>query len=213
MTLNELIDNVLQILRNNGVAESEHISRYQIQQWIIYYRAMLLKQDIDKGRDVNPLYITTIEPMHLDQVTDTGGQIRHVGSQELPKLIDFNFRPGVIAVRDMYGNLIQLSTRSRSNYQKYAKYACKDYIAYVKDNKIYVEGDNNQLEYISVDVIAEDPTELKACFNPDDDFPIPAAQIPTIVQMIMTKELSYMMAMPTDVTNDSRDDTQNIPQK
>ena len=46
--------------------------------------------------------------------------------------------------------------------------------------KGYVDGDSNQLEYISVDVIAEDPTELNACFDPDNEFPIPSAMIPTI---------------------------------
>ena len=137
MTTNELIDNVLQIARNNNVGESEKLSRYQIQLWLMYYRAMLIKQDIDKGRDVKSIYVSTIEPIHLDVVENTGGQIRHVGSKELPKLVEFNNRSGVVAVRDMWGNLIQLGSHTRSNYQKYAKYACKDYIAYTKNNKIY----------------------------------------------------------------------------
>nr|DAM18824.1 MAG TPA: hypothetical protein [Caudoviricetes sp.] len=29
-----------------------------------------------------------------------------MGDKELPKLIDFNYRPGVINVRDMFGNII-----------------------------------------------------------------------------------------------------------
>ena len=106
MTTNELIDNVLQIARNNNVGESEKLSRYQIQLWLMYYRAMLIKQDIDKGRDVKSIYVSTIEPIHLDVVENTGGQIRHVGSKELPKLVEFNNRSGVVAVRDMWGNLI-----------------------------------------------------------------------------------------------------------
>ena len=208
MTTNEVIDNIIQIARNNNVGESEKLSRHQVMLWLMYYRAMLVKQDVDKDRDLNPLYVTTIEPIHLDTIEDTGGAIRHVGDQELPKLIEFNKRPGVVAVRDMYGNLIQLGSRSRSSYQKYAKYACKDYIAYVKGNKIYVEGDSDQLEWISVDVIAEDPTAVK-CFNPDDEFPAPAAMIPTIVQLILERELRTIVAMPSDETNDSDDDTQN----
>ena len=53
MSLNNLIDNILQIVRNNNIAESEHISRHQIELWIHYYRAMLIKQAIDKGYDVD----------------------------------------------------------------------------------------------------------------------------------------------------------------
>ena len=33
--------------------------------------------------------------------------------------------------------------------------------------------------------------------------------IPTIVQMILEKELRVMVASPSDVTNDSKDDTPN----
>ena len=163
MSTNNLIDNIILIARNNNVGESEQLSRHQVQLWLMYYRAMLIKQEIDKDKDkneINQLYITTIEPIHLNATETFGGNIVYEGDVELPKLIDFNNRSGVVAVHDMYGNLNQLGSLSRSKLQKYAKYACKDYIAYVKGNKIYVEGDNNQLEYISVDVIAEDPTDV-----------------------------------------------------
>lgn len=210
MTLNQLIDNVLLIARNNNVAESEHLSRAQIEKWILSYRAMLIKQDIDKDRDINDLYITTIEPIHLEKQEKVPGYFTYVGDEELPKLIDFNFRPGVVAVRDMFGNIIQIGNKTKAKLQKYRKATCKDYIAWVKGNKIYVEGDDNQLEYISVDVIAEDPTEIKSCFDPDKEFPIPAAMIPTITQMILEKELRVMLAMPSDDINNAQDNTQNI---
>lgn len=209
MTLNQLIDNVLLIARNNNIAESEHLSRAQIEKWILYYRAMLIKQDIDKDRDINDLYVTTIEPIHLEKQEKVPGYFTYVGDEELPKLIDFNFRPGVVAVRDMFGNIIQIGNKTKAKLQKYRKATCKDYIAWVKGNKIYVEGDDNQLEYISVDVIAEDPTEIKSCFDPDKEFPIPAAMIPTITQMILEKELRVMLAMPSDDINNAQDNTQN----
>lgn len=209
MTLNQLVDNILLIARNNNIAESEHLSRIQIEKWIIGYRAMLIKQDIDKGRDINELYLTTIEPIHLDREETVPGYFTYVGDKELPKLIDFNYRPGVINVRDMFGNIIQIGSRTKAKLQKYRKATCKDYIAWVKNNRIYVDGDSNQLEYISVDVIAEDPTELNACFDPDNEFPIPSAMIPTITQMILERELRFMITMPSDNTNDAHDDTQN----
>ena len=164
MSLNELIDNILLIARNSNITESEHLSRIQIEKWIIAYRAMLIKQDVDKGRDINPLYLTTIEPIHIDVIEKVPGKNIYVGDRDLPKLIDFNYRPGVINVRDMYGNIIQVGSYTKQKYQKYRKATCKDYIAWVKGNKIYLEGDENELEYISIDVIAEDPTELVDCF-------------------------------------------------
>ena len=209
MTLNQFVDNILLIARNSNIAESEHLSRAQIEKWIIGYRAMLIKQDIDKNRDINDLYLTTIEPIHLDREEIVPGCFTYVGDKELPKLIDFNYRPGVINVRDMFGNIIQLGSRTKAKLQKHRKATCKDYIAWVKGNRIYVQGDSNQLEYISVDVIAEDPTELNACFDPDSEFPVPAAMIPTITQLIIDRELRFMLSMPSDETNDAHDDTQN----
>ena len=213
MTLNQLVDNILLIARNNNIAESEHLSRAQIEKWIIGYRAMLIKQDIDKDRDINDMYLTTIEPIHLDREETVPGYFTYVGDKELPKLIDFNYRPGVINVRDMFGNIIQIGSRTKAKLQKYRKATCKDYIAWVKGSKIYVEGDSNQLEYISIDCILEDPVNDIPCYNPDDEYPVPAAMVPTIVQMILEKELRVLVTQPSDVTNDSKDDTQNIYSK
>ena len=209
MTLNQLIDNILLIARDNNIAESEKLSKVQVEKWIVYYRAMLIKQDIDKDKYVDDMYTSTIGPIHLDKIETAPGKIVYVGDQELPKLISFNKMSGVLSVKDMYGNLIQLGNYTKAKYQKYRKATCKDYIAWVKDNKVYVEGDSNILEYITVDCIVEDPTETKACFNPDEEFPIPAAKIPIIVQMIFDRELRNMLQMPSDDTNNSQDNTQN----
>ena len=53
-TLDSIIDDILLELRNHNISESEPISRLQVEQWITQYRAVLIKQDIDKGRDINP---------------------------------------------------------------------------------------------------------------------------------------------------------------
>lgn len=212
MTLNNLIDNIIQIARNNNVTESEHLSRHQVELWINYYRAYMVKQWIDKEKrldNIDEMFIQTIEPIHLDKVETAPGKIVYVGDKELPKLIKFNKRVGIVAVRDMYGNIIQLGDYTKAKLQKYRKATCADYIAWVKNSKIYVEGDSDQLEWISVDVISEDPTDLGNCWNPDDEYPIPAAMIPTIIQLILQNELRIQVAMPSDVTNNSADNTQN----
>lgn len=209
MSLNNLVDNILLIARNSNIVESEHLSRRQIELWIRYYRTMLIKQAIDKGYDIDEAYITTLGPIHLDRDETVPGKFVYVGDKELPTLIGFKYRPGVVAVRDMFGNLIQLGSYTKAKLQKYRKATCKDYIAWVRGNKIYVEGDSNQLEYIEVDVVAEDPTEDKACYDPNSDYPVPMHMIPVITQMILERELRTLVAQPSDVTNNSNDDTQN----
>ena len=109
----------------------------------------------------------------------------------------------------MFGNVIQVGTETKMKYQKYRKYTCKDYIAYLKNNRVYIEGGNNLLEWIELD-IAENPADLIECFDPDGPYPVPAHMIPTIKDLIFSKELNIMPKMPTDETNNSRDDMQNI---
>lgn len=209
MKLNELIDDVLLEARNSNIAESEKLSRRQIELWIKTYRAFLIKQDLDKDRTINPLYAQTIR-MHISKVEEEPEHYEYVGDDELPKLIDFNYRPGVVSVKDSHGNLIQIGSETKMKFQKYRKYTCNDYIAYVKDNKVYVESRNNLIEYIDIEVIAEDPTEAIMCYDPnEDEYPIPGAMWATIKQLIFTRDIPTMIQMPSDTTNDSNDDTQN----
>ena len=208
MTLNEMIDDILLEARNNSISESEHLSRHQIELWINSYRAFLIKQDIDKGRSINPMYTQTIT-MHLDKLENNPGHFVYKGDKKLPALIDFNFRPGVISVKDGYGNIIQIGSETKMKFQKYRKHTCKDYIAYVKSDYLYVEG-NDILEYVDVEVIAENPTDLQMCYNPmEDQYPIPAAMFTTVKQLIFSRDIPTMLQTITDKTNDSNDDTQN----
>lgn len=212
MSLNNLIDNILLIARNSNIGESEHLSRHQIELWIKGYRAFLIKQQLDKDGEIDDAFISTIEPIHLDAVETSPGKITYVGDKELPTLIGSHKRSGVIAVRDMYGNPIQIGSATKAKFQKYRKATCGDYIAWIKDNRVHVEGDSNQIEYVSVDVVAEDPTATD-CYNPDEDYPMPGAMIPTLTQLIMDRELRFMLPQPSDVVNNTEDNTQNIYKK
>jgi len=39
------------------------------------------------------------------------------------------------------------------------------------------------------------------------EYPIPAAMIPTIIDMILRRELQVMVSMPSDTSNNSEDNT------
>ena len=209
MTLNNLIDDVILEARNNNIAESEKLSRRQIELWIKSYRAMLIKQKLDKKEPLDDMFTQTIR-MHVDKVETDPGHIEYVGDKELPTLLNTKWFTGLINVKDAYGNLIQIGSETKMKFQKYRKYTCKDYIAYKKNNKIYVEGDANQLEYIDVQVIAEDPTEHKLCYDPDkDEYPIPVYMWPTIKNMIFNSDVYTMFQQRSDITNDAQDNTQN----
>lgn len=209
MTLNEMIYDILNEARNNGITESEHLSTRQIELWIKTYRAMLLKQKIDKGEILDQMFYQTIR-MHVDKTEKDPGHMEYIGDKELPTLLGTKLTSTVITIKDAYGNLIQLGNETKMKLQRYRKYTCKHYIAYIKGKRVYVEGDSNQLEYIDVEVLAEDPTDSKLCYDPDkDEYPVPGYMWPTIKQMIFKIDIPTMLSVATDTTNDSKDDTQH----
>lgn len=210
-SLNTIIDDILLIIRDNNISESENLSRVQIEQWIHQYRAYLIKQDLDKGRDINPEYIQTIGPLHISKVSRCGvpNGFNYISDDELPKFIDLHFGSGLVAVKDMYGNLIQVGTETKAKYQTSRKYTCNDYIAYLKNNHLYLSGPGF-LEYVKIEGILEDPTQAGECFDRDDTpYPVPANMIPIIKQMIFERELNIMLRVPSDTTNNSTNDVNN----
>lgn len=209
MTLNNYIDDILLEARNNNIGESEKLSRHQIQLWIKSYRAMLIKQKLDKREPLDDMFTQTIR-MHVDKIESDPGHYEYVGDQELPTLLNTKNFTGLIQVKDTYGNIIQIGSETKMKFQKYRKYTCKDYIAYKKGDRVYVEGDSNTLEYIDVKVIAEDPTESKLCYDPSkDEYPIPVYMWPTIKDLIFSKDFYTLSIQRSDVTNDTKDDNQN----
>ena len=209
MTLNNLIDDVLLEARNNHIAESEKLSRRQIELWIRSYRAMLIKQKLDKKEPLDGMFTQTIR-MHVNRIEEEPGHFEYIGDKELPTLLNTKWFTGLINVKDAYGNIIQIGSETKMKLQTYRKYTCKDYIAYKKGNKIYVEGGLNNLEYIDVEVIAEDPTEDKMCYDPSkDEYPIPVYMWPTIKNMIFNADIYTMFQQRSDTINDTQDNTQN----
>lgn len=211
MTLANLVDDILLEARNSSIAESEHLSRHQIELWIKSYRALLIKQQVNKDKTIDPIFVQTIQ-MHLQKMWEKGepGHVEYRTDKKLPKLIDFNWRPGIISVKDRFGHLIQIGSETKMKFQKYRKYTCARYIAYVKDDYLYVEGDSNLLEFIEVDIIAEDPTEAVECYDPyKDEYPIPADMWATIKQFIMDRDIPALIRAISDDTNDTDDNTLN----
>lgn len=212
-TLDTIIDDILLELRNSNISESEQINRLQIEQWVIQYRAMLIKQDIDRGRDVNPSYVQEIDNINLNIVDYASGELGEASDKilvteiEIPKTIDFHFKSGITSIMDQFGNEVQLMSEKRSNMQKYRKYTFYAYSAFIKKNRIYINGPGD-IRSINIRGIFEDPSTVPGFDRDNDVFPIPFNMMPAIKSLIFEREIKIQL--PTDTTNNSSDDTQNI---
>jgi len=217
VTLNTITSDLLNIIRNFNVSKSETISKRQLEMWVHQYRAILIKQDLDKGKTPNPDYIQTIPGLKLEVVDASEGIDVHSMSYilrtelEIPKTIDLNFKSGITSISTIDGNEIQMIPESRSKWQQYKKFTSNDNVAFKRDNRIfciYV----TPLDKITVKGIFEVPTEVMNFVNShaddreggwDDSYPIPINMIPVLKQMILERELGIGIKMNSDNTNDN----------
>lgn len=212
-TLKTIIDDIMLIARQNNISESEQLSEIQVESWIHQYRALLIKQDIDKGRDINPSYIQDITNVSLNIEQHQGAGLEGVGdnilvtSIEIPNTLDFHFKSGIVSISDLFGNEIQMMSEKRSNMQKYRKYTFYNYSAFMKSKRIYINGPGD-IQAVNIRGVFQNPTEVPSYDVENDIYPIPSNMIPVLKELIFSKE--FKVNLITDKQNNSNDDTQNI---
>jgi len=216
-TLDTITTDLLNIIRNFNVSRSEDISKRQLEMWVHQHRALLIKQDIDKGKLPNPDYIQTIPSLQLEVVDESEGGDIETNSYilrtelEIPNTLDFNFKSGSTYIGTIDGHEIQFIPEGRRKWQQYKKYTKNDNLAFLRDNRLYLIYPK-PIHQITVRGIFEVPTEVMNIVNPhhtpteggwSDPYPIPINMLPTLKEMILKKELGIGVSALSDNKNDS----------
>lgn len=217
VTLNTIITDLLLIIRGSQISQSEPISKRQIEAWIHATRALLLKQDLDKGKMPNPDYIQEIQGLKMNAVDQSEdvelSREEYIMKSDLalPKTIDLNFKPGIMYVGTIDGHEVQFVSESRSKWQRFKKYTQNEQLAFLRNEHLYIINDKS-MKYATVRGIFEIPTEVGNFVNPttsqpvtglDDAYPIPIDKIPVLKEMILRRELNIIVTAPSDTKNDS----------
>lgn len=224
-SLKEIIDDLLLIVRNNNISESEDLSRAQIAAWVDHYRRMLWKKHLDqlKEQEKAGVNIEDLVDGEFVLLKETGPhKLKEVPSGDsnrntFTKVTEDTFEnifankwTSILAVHDESGENIQYMNHIRRHYQYWRKYTFGEMTAYYMDDKhIYVQGlqDQNQLEYIYVLAVYEKPeddSDEDEAEDPDeDDVQIPTWMVPDIKKLIMNNELSFMLNRPSDDSNNA----------
>lgn len=225
-TLNTIIRDILDILRNSNVADSEVISKRRIEDKIHQVRALLLKRDLDKGKKPNPDYIQEIGNIKVIPVEMAGEDITDLGLEsganvyrtelQIPKTIDLNFSSGFMYIGNTVGDEIQFVPEGRSKWQRYKKYTSNDKLAFLRNGYLYIVNPQ-ALQYITVRGVFEIPTEVARFVNPitnqpyfdyDSKYPIPINMLTELKTIIIQSEFKIELSAKTDVSNDSANNPQ-----
>lgn len=224
VSLNIITTDLLNIVRASKVSQSEPISRRQLEDWVHQYRALLLKQDLDKGKLPNPDYIQEIDFLKLEPIDIVGSNVLSINNVnmsgchflrtelEIPKTIDLNFKPGFMYIGTVTGDEIQFIQEGRSRWQRHKKYTKNDPMCFLRGGYLYVTS-NMAMEYLTIRGIFEIPPEVsryrnpitnQPYFNKDSKYPIPINLLPILKEMILKKELNIEVQSPSDNKNDTQ---------
>lgn len=226
ISLKEITDDILLLVRNNYISESEDLSRAQIHLWVKAYARQIWKEEKDRKKELARLgritweeledeeFIKSIEtgPMKLEQP----GEDDHWGPntkrtvQKLSEAAGLDVlndaESSILAIHDEAGENIQYMNHIRRHYHNYRKYTYGDMTAYYKDDgHVYVQGiiDKNELEYIWVLALYEQEIDDEDDADDEDNVLYPAWLVPGIKERILKNELPFMLNRPSDDSNNA----------
>lgn len=225
ISLKTITDDILLLVRNNNISESEDLSRAQIHAWIKAYKNLLWKEELDRKKllakqgqftweEINDdEFVKKIEvgPLELEKV-ESNSVIPTNTRRTIDALEDVldNDEKSILAVHDQSGENIQYMNHIRRHYNYWRKYTFGELTAFYKDDgHVYVQGlvDQDELEYIYVLYIKEikDDTEDGDDGEDidEDDVLIPAWMVPGIKERIIKNELAFMLNRPSDDSNNA----------
>ena len=170
ITLRQFVDDILLLVRNNNISESEDLSREQIRNWVKEYKKFFTKQRLDKIKAQSEtiddliqasddIYKKETGPLELEDVKslDKYPIFTKKTKAKLEGIYN-NDEDSILAVHDQMGENIQYMNHIRRHYNYFRKYTGHELTAYYKDGYIFVQGDQdlNKLRNIWVLAIYED---------------------------------------------------------
>jgi len=205
-TLNTIIEDILKVARGSNIAQTEPISKRQVEDWVHQYRAELIRQDIDKGYYPNPAYIQSIHALDLE---DSQWPEYWQTIENIPHAIDARYDSGYRWVGTDDKHEYTLVASSRAIWQQFKRYTPEEKIAFYHDDKMFISknGDITPTP-ITIEGIFENPMKVMRMANPvankDEHYPFPVNKLPTLKDMIFKNELKIEVVAPSDSTADSK---------
>lgn len=226
ISLRVLTDDILLLVRNNNISESEDLSRGHIHAWIKAYKNQLWKQERDRLKQMakqNALlwddladneFVKRVEigPLELEKV-ESNSEIPTFTKRTIdviPDVLD-NAESSILAIHDESGENIQYMNHIRRHYNYWRKYTFGEMTGHYKDDgHVYVQGlvDQDELKYIYVLYLLEvkdDTPDGEDDDDPadEDDVLIPAWMVPPIKKLILDNEIAFMLNRPSDDSNNA----------
>lgn len=216
ITAQHIISDIRTIVTSAGNSDDFKASDEQILFWINEVRSMLIAQAIAKRDTISDSWIQYINcfPMEMRDISDccdvpTGCYgLRSVNP--LPGTIETDANNMIIGIYTIDDQQISEINRIRARYQKYNKYTGTKPGWFIKDNYLYIVG-NEALAMVNVAGIWEDPSDLAnytscagvACWSTGSEYPVSLKMASTITDIVVKTKYGVMMGFPMDQSNNA----------
>ena len=223
-TYKEIVYNLKNIYRGGITSDDETLSDRQLIFIFNYYRAKLIREDLNKKRtldrqliqDLGCVEVECVDAAECCEVSDSGATVLRT-VKPLPKLLELPNKTLITYVGTVDKQTsFQLSTEILSKWSKYNKYTGKTPKAYLRNDEryLYITNAPKGIELINIQGVFEDPKDVSEfnhcsgvpCFTDDSEYPLSAHMLPVINELIMSKELRMLISTPTDETNNTQED-------
>jgi len=214
-TESEIVYNILN-LHSGGRLSDDFIPSYnQVAFMVKYVRALLIRRDLDQNWHIHQDYSQDLGCLNLIKVDkaecceiDLDCDILRT-EVKLPKFLRLKNRLAITYVGSIdKQNAFDVILPQRAPYIKYSKYTSKVPRVYYLNGYIYVP-DNHDLASINVRGILENPKDANGflcgdepCYTTESEFPLPADMIQPLIELILSKEMAYMLRTAPDSEND-----------
>jgi len=220
MLQSEIIYNIKNLRAGGLQSTGEDLSDAQLAFIIDYYRAKLIKQDVDRGRTSRSQDIQNLGKVTLQKSDDDCCDISECTLRTvlpIPSFFEFNSTALISFVGTIDGQAFQLSKANRINWDKFAKFTGNLPKWFTNNNYIYiVNPPSSLLKYINIRGIFESPkkaNEFTTCdcdnsavCNRDFDFQYPLSldRVDLIVKLIAETEFRILQTIVQDDLNDGQ---------
>lgn len=219
---NELIYDVMELMRGHQISDDTELSERQILYHINNQRALWIRNEYNKpGRTIDSQIeqdlgcLKIVEADAADCCEVTSGCVVLRTEKKIPNLIELHSGPALTRVGPVHKLNIPFSF---TNYQKalYStenKYGAKAVYAFLLNNYIYLIIKDPALlmiDYINVRGVFANPQDLEDfrcedssnCFSYDEEYPINNWMIPYIKEQVLN-QFGIALQIPKDTANDA----------
>lgn len=197
-------------LKNGKTTDDKSISDSQWLYILDYYRAILIRQQIQKGQSINENCVQELLPSKIT-LTQNPKEKYELYTNNLPKAIELHKGLAYTFVGTEGGLSYQRTTYNKSQWDSQSKYIGKLSKWYMLGSRMYITHHSTKLK-LNIQGVFERPLDV-IVFNDllDDmnpfswEYPMSSTMIDTVIKMIVDSEIRLSLLVPKDNLNDGRD--------